>query len=56
MSRRRANWKEPWMEEVYLKIRIGNLAKVSSKSMNVLIIDTDSCVYLGLCIGQATCY
>ena len=47
-------WKELWMEEVYLKIENSNLAEVSS--MNVFIIDTDSCVYLGLCIGQAMCY
>ena len=54
MSWWRNTWKEPWMEEVYLKIRNGNLAEVSS--MNVFIIDTDSCVCLRLCIGQAMCY
>ena len=42
------------MEEVYLKIRNGSLDEVSS--MNVFIIDTDSYVCLGLCIGQAMCY
>ena len=56
MSSLKRTWKEPWMEELHVEIRNGNLAEVSSKSMNVLIIDTDSCVYLGLCIGQATCY
>ena len=42
MSSWKRTWNEPWMEEVYLKIRNGNLAEVSS--MNVFIIDTDSCV------------
>ena len=32
-------WKEPWMEEVYLSIKNGNLDKVSP--MNVIIYNIE---------------